>query len=276
MDHQQIVEQGWVELYRRGQLPPEVEARFEEHFLDCPECQLELDLARSFERGLKAMAAQEVARATVGAAFAAFLTRRIRLFAGVVAVTALAGLGAALYSSLDRNRELASLASELESELDERELARRKLAQELAEGRLAAAKERQELVAKIAALEAAPRLEGPTLLSSVYLMAVVRGEEDEPAATIDLARAAEPITLAVPIDLEPQVHRYRLTLSERAGRVLLSRGDLLPNPLETLLLAVPRASLAPGDYLLALDGLAADGTARPLERYRLRVVGRRP
>ncbi|HEX4955828.1 MAG TPA: hypothetical protein VF017_20765 [Thermoanaerobaculia bacterium] len=283
MDHREIVEQGWIELYRRGQLAPEAEVRFEEHFLGCPQCQQDLDLARSFQRGLQAMAAQEVARAAVGAGLAAFFARRSRLLFGVAALVALVGLSAALYLSTARNRQLASLAGELKSELDERELARRKLAQELAEGRERSERERAELAERIATLEtaaatgrAATGLARPQVLSSVYLMAVVRGEEDAPAAIVDLAQTAEPITLAVPIDLDPRIHRYRLTLTDPAGRVLVTLGDLLPNPLETLLLAVPGASLGPGDHLLALDGITPDGSALPLERYRVRVVGRRP
>src|SRR6478672_9784835 len=60
MDHAYIEENGLVESYHRGLLDPEEEARFEEHFAGCPQCVEQLELARGFQRGLKAMAAEEL------------------------------------------------------------------------------------------------------------------------------------------------------------------------------------------------------------------------
>ncbi len=61
MDHTEIADRGWVELYHRGQLTPADEERFEEHFFGCEECQRELELARSMVRGLRTMAAEDAA-----------------------------------------------------------------------------------------------------------------------------------------------------------------------------------------------------------------------
>ena len=57
MDHDYIAEGGLVERYHQGSLPPDEEARFEEHFVGCPECTEQLELARGFQRGLKAVVA---------------------------------------------------------------------------------------------------------------------------------------------------------------------------------------------------------------------------
>ena len=45
MDHAYIESNGLVERYHRGLLPPDEEARFEEHFTGCPECTEQLELA---------------------------------------------------------------------------------------------------------------------------------------------------------------------------------------------------------------------------------------
>ena len=93
MDHQTIDEQSWVERYHQGRLSPRDEMRFEAHFVDCPRCMEQLELARGFQRGLKTMVAEDAARATaVGwLAFLARRGRRARLGLALVAVLA-AGL----------------------------------------------------------------------------------------------------------------------------------------------------------------------------------------
>src|SRR3954447_6495759 len=97
MDHAYIEENGLVESYHRGLLDPEEEARFEEHFAGCPRCVEQLELARRFQRGLKAMAAEELetaqtaqtARAAVAIGLFAWLARRGRAAQWGLALAAL-------------------------------------------------------------------------------------------------------------------------------------------------------------------------------------------
>jgi len=73
MDHTTIESQGLVERYHRGLLPPDEEAEFEEHFVDCSQCMEQLELARGLQRGLKTMATEDAALfpASLGAKAAA-------------------------------------------------------------------------------------------------------------------------------------------------------------------------------------------------------------
>jgi hypothetical protein len=79
IDHTEIEESGLVERYHQGLLPSEEEARFEAHFVTCSECMEQLELARGFQRGLKAAAAEDAARAVLRAGLFAWLARRGRL-----------------------------------------------------------------------------------------------------------------------------------------------------------------------------------------------------
>jgi hypothetical protein len=58
MEHSFIEKNDLIDRYVRGTMPPAERSEFEEHFLDCPECLEQLDLARSFREGIKVVAAQ--------------------------------------------------------------------------------------------------------------------------------------------------------------------------------------------------------------------------
>src|SRR5689334_7965167 len=113
MDHQYVLENGLIDLYRRGVLPPEEEARFEEHFAGCPECLEQLEAARGFQLGLKALAAEDAARTVVQAGLLAWLARRGRL-ALVVALLLAAALPALWLAR--ESRDLARQASALQKQ----------------------------------------------------------------------------------------------------------------------------------------------------------------
>lgn len=49
-------------LYLQGRLPPDEVARFEEHYLGCPECVEELELLERFDRALKGAVTEDVVR----------------------------------------------------------------------------------------------------------------------------------------------------------------------------------------------------------------------
>lgn len=94
IDHQTISERGYVDRYFRGDLPPDEEARFEQHFFACESCQAELEAARGLARGLRHGAADDLARVAAARRMGVFawLARRGR---GVQAA-ALAALLAAI------------------------------------------------------------------------------------------------------------------------------------------------------------------------------------
>src|SRR5438270_383029 len=89
MDHSYIEAQELVERYHRGLLPPEEEERFEEHFVACPECREQLELVRGFQKGIKALAAEDAARRVVVAGLFGWLARRGRLAQWGLALAAL-------------------------------------------------------------------------------------------------------------------------------------------------------------------------------------------
>lgn len=86
MDHSYIAEHSLIERYHLGQLSPDEEMRFEAHFVDCPQCTEELEAARGFQIGIKAVAAEDLARAqaAVQIGLLARLTRLSRQWPGMI------------------------------------------------------------------------------------------------------------------------------------------------------------------------------------------------
>lgn len=91
MDHATIEAENWVERHLLGQLTAEEAARFEEHYLDCPECLEQLELTRRLQLGLREIASEEAARLVAGGLIARWLRRpAVRAALGLVLVAAIA------------------------------------------------------------------------------------------------------------------------------------------------------------------------------------------
>ncbi len=90
MDHREIEEHGVLERYVQGRLKGEEELAFEAHLLECQECLEQVRWADDLGQGVRAAAAQDVARLAVGAGILARWTAgRGRALAGVLAAALL-------------------------------------------------------------------------------------------------------------------------------------------------------------------------------------------
>ena len=267
MDHSYIADHGLVELYHQGLLPPDEEARFEEHFVACPECTEQLELARGFQRGLKSMVAEDAARtALVQAGLFAWLARRGRLAQWGLALAALLVVFVlGVLPVLWLREESTSLRQTAAALRERRDRETADLQQRLAESDA----KRRELESKLA--QAKPAGISPGNLA-VVLLTAVRGP-GEPPATIDLSRTGPVLALAVDPGAASHFASYRATLT-RAGATVFRQDGLQPNALETLMITFPASFFTPGEYRLRVEGIQADGTASEIGGYPFRVVGK--
>lgn len=259
MDHDYIEEHGLIDLYHRGQLPPGDEARFEEHFVGCSECQERLEMARGFQRGLKTMVAAEVVQASL----LSWLARRKGL--ALAALLLVAGLPVLGYLAASREPEdpvwqqryesAQRSADDLRGKLEESERRRRE--------------EREQQVARV---ESTPKPEAPRPAPSplvntpVFLLTAVRGEGE--TVVINPGERGY-FSLAVDAGDDPRFESYRVTIT---GARSFREAGLKPNALEALLLTFPADYFPPGEYRLAVEGVTPDGTASELGGYPFRVV----
>lgn len=252
MNHAHIEEHGLIDLYHRGQLPPEEEAAFEEHFVGCADCQERLQMARGFQRGLKTVVAEDLAKAGL---LAWLVRRRWLALAALVLAAVLPVLG-----YLAGSREAAPLNTEAswrqlyEKERRSAEGLRQRLEQS----------ERQRL----AQVEQTPAPPSPLVNTPVFLLTAVRGEEE--AAAVDVESGW--FSLAVDAGDDPRFESYRVTITDAQGKKVFQKAGLKPNALEAVLLTFPAGFFQPGEYRLSLAGVKPEGGAVELGGYGFRIL----
>jgi hypothetical protein len=264
MDHTYIEERGLIDLYHRGQIPPEEEVEFEEHFVGCTDCQEKLALARGFQRGLKTVVAEDAARAVVQVSLAAWLRRRWRAAALLILAAALPVLGF-LSGSRQARETVASWKDRWESERQSAS----KLERLLAESERRRQEERRELEGKLAQATPAPvprETPSPLVNTPLILLTAVRGEGEAPV--VHIGRNAY-VSLAVDAGADPRFESYRVSIT---GPRPFRQAGLKPNALEAILLTFPASYFPAGSYQLLLEGLLPDGTAVELGKHPFRVA----
>jgi hypothetical protein len=269
LDHATIEEEQIAERYVMGKLPPDEATRFEEHYLSCPECLDRLELAESMERGFKRAAGQDAARvaATRQLALVAWLARLGRsrqvaaLLMTVVVVALLPGL-VGFWEIRQRGRELADARSELEQERQKSVAGSRSAAEtakKLEGSRRELDKERQARATAEEQLKAARQ---PQVNVPVLELAVERGAA-EPTHKVALPRSPGWIFLALDVLGVEAQHppSYRVILRDASGKEILRREGLRANERDLLYLILPSTLLAPGDYVVTVEGV---GGAAPV------------
>jgi hypothetical protein len=286
MDHAYIAEHSLIDRYRRGLLAPDEEQQFEEHFFGCPACAREIEIARSLEQGIKAMAAEDAA---VAAGIFTWLARRGRGFQAAAAAAALllaAAIPAAWLAARDsrRDQRAQQAAAEYRRQLEGERQQVAELGGRLAASETGRAAERARLADQLAQTPAAAGTGGgaawttPLLDTPILLLHSFRDQAGAgPPLTISAAKAARPLALAVEAADEGRYASYSVALVAAAGgRTLLQKSGLQPNALETLMLTFPPGFLAAGDYRLDVSGIpAGGGAAVSLGSHPFRVLGRR-
>ena len=242
MDHVRIEDDNLIERYLLGQLAAAEVARFEDHYLDCPECLEKLEFSRRLRDGLKEVAAEDGAQ-LARTAVLAWLLRRGRAFqAGmVVALLTLAVLPLAFLAP-----QMARLSGESE-----------RLAGELA------------------------RALSPQARTPVYSLSPERsGLREEPSTRITLRSAPEWVVLALQLPPFQSPFQSPTSTGAKGFRVRLFGAEAEPlwqsGPLEAdasgrVTLSVHSTWLEAADYHLELDALAEEGETGPVARFAFRV-----
>jgi Putative zinc-finger len=268
MDHRRIDEQNVAELYVTGRLSPEDEETFESHLLECSECRQSVGWADDLRTSIRAVAAEDAARASVQLGFLAWVSRRTRTArAGLLMAALLAVAALPAWLQADRSRlarELTEARSEANrpaapapapapatvpaapdtSALEKLAEENRLLAEQLRDSR--------EQLAKV------DELDEPQINTPIVSLGVVRGESD---ATVELGPTPEPILLSLEL---PQVEYdvYRVTLLDNKNKTVWQKDGLKPTASETLTILFPSERLKAGtSYRFRLEGMEPGGRA---------------
>jgi hypothetical protein len=267
LDHTYIEEQQIVDRYVTGKLPAEEAERFEEHYLGCPECLDRLDLAESMQRGFKRAAGEDAARAAAARqlAFVAWLARLPR--SRQMAVLAMAVLVVGLLPAGLALREIGRRDRELTQERQRTATGSGKLRAELAASQRDLARERQ---ARASAVEQLAQARQPQGNVPILFLDAERGGGG-PSARLRLPSKPGWIVIVLPIE---SIHQpsYQAILRDAKGREIWRGGDLRLDERDSLSLSLPSTLLAPGDYTLAVGGLAPGRKPVAAGRFAFGVV----
>ncbi|HYN21942.1 MAG TPA: zf-HC2 domain-containing protein, partial [Thermoanaerobaculia bacterium] len=268
MDHRLVEDENIAELYATGRLSPEDEEIFETHLLECTECRERVSWADDMRGSIRAVAAEDAARATFQLGFLAGLVRRVRSArTGLVMAALLAAIALPLWLQADRAR--------LQHQLEEaRETSNRPTAPAPAPTPAPAPAEgdRQALIQAETRLREAlaeneslgqkvAQLTQPQVNTPVFPLGVVRGETG--ASPIELGPTPEWIVLSLEL---PQVEydTYQVTLRDARGKAIWKGDGLKPTASDTLTILLYSDQLQPGaSYAFHLEGVTEGGRKVP-------------
>jgi hypothetical protein len=286
MDHRRIDEQNVAELYVTGRLSPEDEETFESHLLECSECRESVGWADDLRTSIRAVAAEDAARASVQLGFLAWVSRRTRTArAGLLMAALLAVAALPAWLQADRSR-LARELTEAQQAAARAEAAERPAAPEPAPIAPVAepaapvdpagpeleklAEENRLLAEQLRdSREQLAQVGEPQINTPVIPLGVVRGESD---ATVELGPSPEPILLSLEL---PQVEydTYRVTLLDGRNKTVWQKDGLEPTASETLTILFPSGRLKAGtSYRFRLEGMEPGGRTVDVGEIPFRAV----
>jgi hypothetical protein len=265
MDHQYIEANNIVARYEMGKLSAAERASFEEHFVDCPQCQEQLETTTDFRQALRTVARQDnwAERRHPPTTRTSFTVARLAM-AGAAA--ALAAGAVSLVLLMQRVHRV------------ENELAQSKTRAEEWHNKYESEHQTADALAKqLQQTQETTEGSGPEkfpVLASVFVLNRVRGVDSgnaEPANWVVVPHQPQWIVLSIDRDRAERYGAYRVTLTESAGRALWKKTVVDPKPGATLSVSLPAKLLPPGDYTLSVEGLTPDGAFVASGRYTFRV-----
>jgi hypothetical protein len=292
VDHRYIEEADITDRYLLGKLPPEEQDRFEEHFVDCPECLDRLETTGNFRRALKTAVAEDTARsrAYVQVGLLAWLIKRSRRQQVALLVATLllpAALATAFFvPTLRRTQEelehSKKAASDWQRRYEEQQQAASRLEQELQEANVNLTEQRRQFETRQEREAQTPLGEGrgvarsspPQVPPLVFALSIVRSADpgsSEPAHRISIPRSARSFVLSLELENDSGIQSYRATITNAGQRIIWTRSSLKPQTRDTLRINLNSNLVEAGDYQLTLEGLTREGSYVPAGRYGFRV-----
>jgi Putative zinc-finger len=233
MEHLRIEEHKLIDRYVRGTMPAAERAEFEDHFVDCAECQEQIEIAKSFRQGVR----ESIAESAVGWSGSEQARERERHRSGWrwTAIAACVCLLIALASSTVF--------------LTQRQRARTELASV-----------RSESVQQWLSLKRTPVVLGLSL-------------SRDGAVQREITVPSEPrwVVFLAEIDATP-FSRYRASVTDSRGQEIWMQDDIQPNSPDSISVAIPSDALRPGSYTLVMSGAQPDGSWTSVARFSLRLA----
>jgi hypothetical protein len=263
MDHTYIKEHNVVERYEMDKLTPAESACFEEHFVDCPECQSQLTTARDLRQALRAAATENGNLPGLKATSPRIGVPVSRL----AAASSAACLVLLMVTVVFLVRETLHLQRQLSQAND----ASRALRQRYEAERQSNTERQQQPTQPGDQNDSAS---GLPVIASVFALDITRGDESGgsgPADRVVLSKSPQWVVLSLDLNGN-HFQSYRATLAHSGGEALWKAGGLTPARTNTLGLTFPSGFFRQGDYFLTLEGQSRQGSYAVAGHYSFRVT----
>jgi hypothetical protein len=294
MDHEQINRFALIDRYLMGKLPAEERARFEEHFVDCPQCIAQLHTTKNFISDLRLVAAEQIAAAeqvvtaeqivaaesaspiahhqpnrSLGFYLQSILRRPLALAFGCLLIAMVIGTVCMIVYTRQLRSEVNQANNRYEQlerrYEDEREsaIATDRMHQET---ELQQSKQMQTLAAKLKDEEAQRtkmtaelnRQMRPAGNMPIFPLISVRGQErggSETVNKIPLSGSSTMFAYSIQLVEEKQYDHYRITIFDDHKRRLWQSRRLIPDANSALSTPFDSNFFRPGYYSLIVEGV---------------------
>jgi len=291
MNHDYIKKFNLIDQYLLGKLAADEAEEFENHFIDCSECEEQLNITRSFIRDLKGLVVEETLRSDNRRA--APMTRwwhfrqlvPTRSWA-VIACCCVVVSGVFAFFAF---RRLGQLEAQLRQAKEDTSAIREQYERGL---ETAAASERQHqearqvLTQRLDELEQKLKTAGAVNQSSVresgapevnfpiYALVSVARTQTTPVGIAPPASSSR-FALSIPVEDREDFSVYRVTIVNHLGTTVWKRSGFRPDAYHTLSLSLNSNFLAAGSYDLKVEGLIPPNQWNTVGSYPFRILRRR-
>ena len=285
MDHNYIEQFDLIDRYLMGRLPSEESARFEEHFIDCPECIDRLKTTGDFIQDLRLAAVQRSSQTDNYSPkrffqyFSQNLSpRALALAVGCLLVFFIAGLilvinrMGSLQSELDQTK---SASAEWERRYEEERQASTLSEKQHQESVQELTEQLRELDAKIQAEQRPGGWMRPGINLPIFILNPVRrGEPNtpDPGNVIELEHSPTDFLISLPLEGETDYKGYRIAIFDSRNRAVWKGSGYKPNRYKALSVGFNSRLFPPGNYLIKVEGVNRQAAPVLVGDYPFRVV----
>ncbi len=291
MDHKYIEQFDLIDRYLMGRLVAEESERFEEHFIDCPECINRLKTTRDFREGFKQFALEEVKQekgrerkrsrwfswewpSVKNWAFAAYGVLLVAVLISLFLISRIRGLQFEADQAKNASAEWQRRFEEQQQAASSSEQQHQETEQSLNEqlrGLEAELEDARKQQAESAGTSQAWMRAGINL--PIFVLTSVRGGGGQNPANVNeitLSRTSENFVISVPLEGETRYKTYRVTILSDNHRFWGSTG-LKPDRYNSLTIGFNSNFFPAGDYSLKVEGVPGKPDSSLIGIYPLHI-----
>jgi hypothetical protein len=291
MTHNYAEQFDLVDRYLSGRLTTDESARFEEHFVDCPECIDRLKTTGDFLQGLRLVTTQDSLQPHGNRAKGEFWSSLRLLPRAPLIMTASLLLMAAIVGAIFIVNEMLRLQSEVDQAKNASAQWERLYEEERGNASLSE-KEHQDkervLTEQLSELEAKrqdeqrqsigdDRSEGwnqPAINVPIFTLHSARRTGQATSETIDeirLSRTPANFLLLLALEDETRYKNYRVTIYDDNNQLIIRRGNFMPSLNNHISIVLNSRFYPPGTYYLTVEGIDAGAAPATIGNYPFRV-----